>query len=357
MTPVQKIVVGALSLISVVVFLVFQQLKSENEVVLAVPNNVEEKVIVEENIPAVAQVEIDSNIVSIGETNDKNNIDNAVAVTGTSTKSEIGVKNVDSKKQSDSYQKIATTSSVSATTTAFYKEIIRKLINFEVTWEELEKQGVNDDDVFELADLQQDDLVSMIGYRKDPYLPATGYKMSGPKTSGEAEFLVIASSHEDVDLYMFSESGKFCGKIKFGEDGLSLLIEQVQGVSYYTYGDQGFMIDGGTGTTTMFINVKKPTVAQLYTRYGNGDIKPFYFPVSTQTKGSATILRTEKTISILNWNIDVDGDGTTDVSFGNEGPEQKVISKMIDIIIEDADLPEAERAIFREALVSGTINM
>ncbi len=339
MTTVKKTVIGVLMLVSLVVILILRILNSENDVALVALDSIDEKHVSKVYVTVDLPAKTDLKIESISE----NNIDHpAIVQQENKTKLEI----INSKNKPSSPQEIATTSNMPVATTTYYNEIIRKLVNFEVTWEELQRQGVNDDEVMKLTDITQENLLSMLNYRKVPYLSTADYKDSGPKISSKADFLIFASMVKDIELYMFDDAGRFCGIIQFGKDGIGIVIEQVQGISFYTQGDRGFMLTGGVGTTTMFFNVSKQTVAQFYTRYGNEENKSYYFPVSTHTKGSASIIRTETKIDILNWNIDVDGDGDTDVSFGHEGPDEPTMKKMIDIIINDSDLPESKRSLY-----------
>ncbi len=228
------------------------------------------------------------------------------------------------------------------------KELIRKLVNFEVTLEELAKQGIDIDVLMEDKELTLDELVAMLNLRKTPYPNAKGFEIKKPYSSKEADFLVIASANEDVDMYMFDESGNFTGIIRFGDGGFAIPVEQVKGVTHYRYNDHGFMFSGRGETTTMFLIVRQPTFARLYTRYGNNPNEDYYFPVSTHTKGSATVIRGENTVEVMHWNIDVDGDGSTDVSFGHEGPDDKTAMTMGNLILNDPDLSESEKNFFRQ---------
>ncbi len=228
------------------------------------------------------------------------------------------------------------------------KELIRKLVNFEVTLEELDKSGIDIDEVTIGTELTSDELVAMLNLRQKPYLDAKGFKVKEPYSSKEADFLIIASASEEVDMYLYSESGKFTGIVQFGNGGFGIPVEQVKGVTHYRYNDQGFMFSGRGETATMFLIVKQPTFARLYTRYGNDPNEYYYFPVSTHTKGSATVIRSENSVEVMHWNIDVDGDGSTDVSFGHEGPDQETAMKMGNLILNDPDLPKSEKDFFRQ---------
>jgi hypothetical protein len=256
-------------------------------------------------------------------------------------------------------EKVAKQTPTSTVSSLDYKTIVRKLVNFEVTWEELSKQGIDDDNLIKDANLTQYDLVDMLDYREIPYTNAKDYIATKPGVSDEVEFFTVANSNEnqEIRMYMFDEESNFCGGIQFGKDGMGLTVEQVPGVSYYYgYGDKGFMFSSGLGTTTIFFSAEKPTIAYMYTRYDNDSPQPYVFPVSSKTAGSATVLRNAKNVEIMNWNVDVDGDGVTDVSFGHEGPDESTFSKMLKIIISDENLSESERKFFKDIQESNASN-
>jgi len=237
----------------------------------------------------------------------------------------------------------------------YYKGIIQKLINSEVTWEELGSQGVNDDEVSDYIEIES--IVEMLNYRSTPYPAAEDYVVFKSKTQSDEFGIAVVSQNELVELYMYDVVGAFSGIIQFGADGLGLPVEKIKGVDLYTFIDRGFMVSVGERDASVFLNVKTAGIASLYTRIGNDDAISYAFPVTTQTKGSATFKRTLGSIIFQQWNIDVDGDGGTDVSFGHTGPSKEEIRLMFNVIQSDRDLPQTEKSYFSDELYAAFVKV
>jgi hypothetical protein len=229
-------------------------------------------------------------------------------------------------------------------------DLLRQLIEFKTTIAELEEQGINTDKIIP-KNITTSALVDLLEYRKTPYKNVTGFKPLPLRSSARDFGMFLVSTSKEVTLHMFDEQGLFSGIIQLGADGIGIPIEEIPGVDLYTFIDRGFMVTGGTGDVTVFINVLKTGIAQLYTRVGNGDLEPYFFPVSTQSKGSTTFIRSKDTIELMHWNIDVDGDGISDVSFGHTGPNEEQVRLMFDLIRSDSDLPKEERNPFSQKTV------
>jgi hypothetical protein len=233
-------------------------------------------------------------------------------------------------------------------------DLLRQLIEFKTTVAKLEEQGVNTDKIIP-KDMSASELVGLLEYRKAPYKNVNGFKPL-PLRSGTQDFgMFLVSTSKDVSLHAFDEKGLFSGIIQLGADGVGIPIEEIRGVDLYTFIDRGFMVTGGTGEVTVFIDVLKTGIAQLYTRVGNGDVESYFFPVSSQSKGSTTFKRSDDSIELMHWNIDVDGDGKTDVSFGHAGPNEKQVRLMFDLIKSDTDLSIEEQGLFSEESIDAFI--